>query len=139
MLSARFARVCATVTLSLGLAACSSPPPKAAGDSSSHGPADQWKRSAVWLYATRDAGGGPAAECDHVRKRLGEETRCRGPLCRYAVELAAEWRDKCDKLKPDGIDEVSTLQAELSEAGKREPSSCSREFDRLMKDGCQPD
>jgi len=72
-----------------------------------------------------------------VRKRLGEETRCRGPLCRYAVELAAEWRDKCDKLKPDGIDEVSTLQAELREANKREPSSCSREFDRLMKDGCE--
>jgi hypothetical protein len=135
---ARLARTCAALGLIVAGLGCSTPPPKPAESPSPSGPSDNWKRSATWLYATRDAKGGPGAECDYVRKLLADETHCRGPLCRYAVELGDEWRGKCDKLKPDAIDELSTLQAELRENMKREPTPCSRDFDRLLKDGCQP-
>ena len=105
MLRARFALTCAALGLALSGVGCSTPPPKSAISPSTSAPSDSWKRSATWLYATRDAKGGPGAECDYVRKQLADETHCRGPLCRYAVELGGEWRDKCDKLKPDAIDD----------------------------------
>jgi len=118
-------------------AACSSPPPKSAAEPTSRGQADDWKRSATWLYATSDATSGPPAECEHVRTRLQEELRCRGPLCQYGAEVAQEWLQKCKKLMPAAVEEVSGLEATLRDQMEREPSACSTEFQRFIKDGCE--
>jgi len=133
------ATIAIAAVAALSQLACGAEPSKRAVQAPSRADVDKnWKSSALWLYATPGLGGGRATECRHVHEQLKEESRCKGKLCRHGGELASEWLEKCPKLTPKSVDEVSELQGELSDRAEGKATDCSRELKDLLGDGCEP-
>ncbi len=117
--------------------ACTVERPRNVGEARAPAPVeDDWKPSALWLYATPSVAGGPDAECAQVLRVLGQEKGCRGAFCRRGAELAVEWAKKCGKRLPAQVAEVRTLYGQLSRSAARAPSDCAKELDRTLN-GCE--
>ncbi|RLB45835.1 MAG: hypothetical protein DRI90_28000, partial [Deltaproteobacteria bacterium] len=70
---------------------------------------------------------------------LDAEQRCQGRLCRYGLELAEEWLDKCTKVKPSSVAPTKQLQARYRDAVKSGTSDCAKEVETLLGGGCKAD
>jgi hypothetical protein len=99
---------------------------------------DDWQTTALWLHATAGSGSSHEAECSHVAQVLEDEQRCQGRLCRYGLELASQWFDKCTKLAPPKVAPTKKLQAQYREAIKAGTTACAKELESLLGDGCKP-
>lgn len=130
-------------SLGLGLLAlqpgCGVEPPKSAATPPAISDHDDWKRTAIWLYATDRARGGHEGECTYVYELLEKEARCKGELCIRGAELASEWLEKCSSLAAEQASEVGDWQASMSDRADQPPTKCADVFAELTGEGCEPD
>ncbi len=101
-------------------------------------PPERWSRSALWLHATAKTSVGHAAECRHARAVLAAEGGCKGALCGFGAELAAEWQEKCSTLLPGEVAAVKASATTLAERALASPGTCARHHTRFMEHGCDP-
>ena len=128
--------------LTLALAACPPPAPKATEGAYVAGPKDEWDaipRTPEWLHATAGFSGGRKAECEEVLGWIKGEGVCKGAICAHGRDLSKEWIARCEKLMPAIATEVRTLSAAFTASAEEAPSECAKEVSSILNEGCGKD